>query len=712
MKRLYYIVILLAGMTIGHIAKADEGMWMINLINEALEKNMQERGLELSANEIYNADAPGTSVSDAVVSMEFGCTGSIISDQGLLITNHHCAYGDIHALSTPEHNYLEEGFWAMNADEEINIKDKSVYFLKKVIDVTDEAKELMESYEAEGKFLGGRKLSYLMETRYGEQTGLEAWFASMWGGSKYYIALYEVYSDVRIVAAPPVSAAAFGGDVDNWEWPQHKCDFAMYRVYTAPDGSPAAYSPDNIPMKPAAKLKISLDGYQAGDFTMVIGYPGRTNRYSSSFEVAFDTDTKLPINNSIRGKQMEIIKKWMDADPEIRLKYADYFFSLSNVQELYSGQVACCKRFGVVEKKQAVEQELAAWIATSPERTKQWGDLLESLERNYEAIAPAERNASYYRETLIRGSRLSNIIRRAFNARNPDGTGKRMMKEYEAMDLRVEHDLMEYAIGTFIENIDPKYFTPWMKELMAKFTEDGACNTKALVDSLWSTSLFSTPEGIERMHRKEVSHEEITADPLGRFIMEVNITSFNNDKKAAENGVSTISLDKEFTHALYQMRLDKGEPQYPDANSTMRITYGTVGQLEPCDGMICDWKTTPAGILEKYNPSDYDFHLNDRQYLLYRSADWGRWGFGPDNSLVYVNFLTDNDITGGNSGSPVMNSKGELIGLAFDGNKESLTSDVWCEAGYNKCVCVDIRFILWTLDRYAGMTRIIEEIGL
>lgn len=712
MKKIYCIVVSLLALTAGQIARADEGMWMINLINEALEKKMQERGLELSAGEIYNADAPGTSVSDAVVSMAFGCTGSIISDQGLLITNHHCAYGDVHALSTPEHNYLEEGFWAFSADEEVNIKDKTVYFLKKVIDVTEEAEELMESYEAEGKFLGGRKMSYLMETKYGEQTGLEAWFASMWGGSKYYIALYEVYSDVRLVAAPPVSAAAFGGDIDNWEWPQHKCDFAMYRVYTAPDGSPAAYSPDNIPMKPAAKLKISLDGYKAGDYTMVIGYPGRTNRYSSSFEVAFDTGMKFPINNSIRGKQMEIIKSWMDADPEIRLKYADYFFSLSNVQELYSGQVACCERFGVVEKKQAVEKELTAWIEASPERTQQWGDLLESLQRNYEAIAPAEQNASYYRETLIRGTRLSTIIRRAFNSRNPHGTGKRMMKDYEEMDLRVERDLMEYAIGTFIENIDPKYFTPWMKELMAEFTEDGACDTKALVDSLWSTSLFSTPEGIGRMHRKEVSHEEITADPLGRFIMDVNIISFNNDKKAAENGVSTVSLDKEFTHALYQMRLDKGEPQYPDANSTMRITYGTVGPLEPCDGMICDWKTTPAGILEKYDPADYDFHLNDRQYLLYRSADWGRWGFGPDNSLMYVNFLTDNDITGGNSGSPVMNSKGELIGLAFDGNKESLTSDVWCEADYNKCVCVDIRFILWTLDRYAGMTRIIEEIGL
>ena len=712
MKYRVYISFIIGVVLSAGVARADEGMWMIHAIDAALEKKMQERGLELSAREIYDSDAPGSSIADAVVSLEFGCTGSIISDRGLLITNHHCAYSDVHRLSTPEHNYLEEGFWAMRSDEEKNIPDKKVYFLKKVVDVTDEVMELEAQLKAEGRPFGMRRLSHLMEKRYKESTGLEAWLSSMWKGSRYYMALYQVYADVRLVAAPPVSSAAFGGDIDNWEWPQHKCDFAMYRVYTAPDGSAAAYSPDNIPMKPAAKLKISLDGYQAGDFTMVIGYPGRTNRYSSSFEVAFDTDMKLPINNSIRGKQMEIIKKWMDADPEIRLKYADYFFSLSNVQELYSGQVACCKRFGVVEKKQAVEKELAAWIAASPERTRQWGDLLESLERNYEAISPAEKNASYYRETLIRGTRLSTIIRRAFNSRNPHGTGKRMLKDYEKMDLRVERDLMEYAIETFIENIDPKYFTPWMKELMAKFTEDGICNTKALVDSLWSTSLFSTPEGIDRLHRKEVSHEEITADPLGRFIMDVNITSFNKDKTAAENGISTVSLDREFTHALYQMRLDKGEPQYPDANSTMRITYGTVGQLEPCDGMICDWKTTPAGILEKYNPADYDFHLNDRQYLLYRSADWGRWGSGPDNSLMYVNFLTDNDITGGNSGSPVMNSKGELIGLAFDGNKESLTSDVWCEADYNKCVCVDIRFILWTLDRYAGMTRIIEEIGL
>lgn len=708
-KKFLILVCVFAG---GISAKADEGMWMINAIDAALEKKMQERGLELSAGEIYNADAPGACVSDAVISMAFGCTGSIISDEGLLITNHHCAYSDIHALSTPEHNYLEEGFWAFRADEEVNIKDKTVYFLKRVLDVTEEVEALKVEQGIGNKPMGNRKLSYVMENKYRKETGLEPWLAIMWGGSKYYMALYEVYSDVRLVAAPPVSSAAFGGDIDNWEWPQHKCDFAMYRVYTAPDGSPATYSKDNVPMKPKAKLTISLDGYKEGDYTMVIGYPGSTNRYSSSFEVDFNESVKLPISNGIRGEQMSIIKRWMDADPQIRLKYADYFFSLSNVQELYSGEVECCKRFDVVSRKQELEKELQEWIMASPERVEKWGDLLAHLERNYKAIAPAEENAAYFRETLIRGTRLSTIMRRASNPRNQQGTGPKMLEAYEELDLRVERELMEYALATYIDNIDQKYFTPWQNEVLAKFVSDGGYDTKALSDSLWSVSLFTTEDGIRRLGERDVEFTDIVEDPLAKFILDIKVTAFNGDKQKAEGEISTVVLDREFTHALYQMRLDKGQPQYPDANSTMRITYGTVGHLEPRDGVICDWKTTPAGILEKYSPTDYDFHLNDRQYLLYRSAEWGRWGFGPDNSLMYVNFLTDNDITGGNSGSPVMNSKGELIGLAFDGNKESLTSDVYCTPGYNKCVCVDIRFILWTIDRYAGLTRIIEEIGL
>ena len=693
-------------------AMADEGMWMIHAIDAALEKQMQERGLELSAGEIYNADAPGAAVSDAVVSMEFGCTGSIISDQGLLITNHHCAYSDIHGLSTPEHNYLEEGFWAFRSDEEVNIKDKSVYFLKKVLDVTDEVEELKAELSVQGVPAGLRKLSHLMETRYKKETGLEAWLASMWKGSRYYMALYEVYRDVRLVAAPPVSSAAFGGDIDNWEWPQHKCDFAMYRIYTAPDGSPAGYSPENIPLKPTRKLTISLDGYQEGDYTMIIGYPGRTNRYSSSYEVDFNETLKHPISNRIRGEQMAIIKAWMDKDPVIRLKYSDYYFSLSNVQELYSGEVECFDRFDVVEKKAILETEMQEWILASPERAARWGKLMQNLRETVEAVSEPERNAVYFRETMIRGTRLGLIMRRAHNARNPQGAGTRMERDYKELDLKVERELMTYALKEYINNIDPKYFSEWQKGLIAEYSDENGCNVEALAAYLWDNSVFTSEKGIARLMDREVSHEEIVNDPLCRFTMEVKITAFNDSKTVAENGLSLIDLESEYTRALYQMRLDKGIQQYPDANSTMRITYGTVGGFKPRDCIVCDWKTTPEGILEKHDPADYDFRLNDRQFLLYRAGDWGKWGFGPDKSQMHVDFLTDNDITGGNSGSPVLNSRGELIGLAFDGNKESLASDAMYVPGYNKCVCVDIRFILWTLDRYAGMTRIIEEIGL
>ena len=693
-------------------AKADEGMWMINAIDAALEKKMAERGLQLSAREIYNADAPGSSLSDAVVSMEFGCTGSIISDQGLLITNHHCAYSDVHALSTPEHNYLEEGFWAFRSEEEVNITGKSVYFLKRVLDVTDEVLELQADLIAEGKPSGSRRLSHLMEQKYSRETGLEAMLSSMWRGSKYYLALYEVYRDVRLVAAPPVSSAAFGGDIDNWEWPQHKCDFAMYRVYTAPDGSPAEYSEENVPLKPVRKLSVSLEGYKEGDYTMVIGYPGSTNRYSSSFETDFTETLKHPVNNAIRGRQMDIIKGWMDRDPEIRLKYSDYFFSLSNMQECFSGEQECFARFDVVEQKEDVEKELQEWIMASPERAQKWGGLLDALKTGYNAIRDIETNQSYYRETMIRGCQLAVIMRRAHNPRNQAGTGEKMLENYAGIDLRVERDLLEYAVEVFVNNLDRSYMTPWHLELIESFSSDGVCDTKALADALWESSVFTSEEGIARLGRKEVPSEEIVSDSLCRFVMDIKATDFTQAKAEAEGTPNLTALHKEYTNALYQMRLEKGIVQYPDANSTMRITYGRVGGLEPRDGVVCDWKTTPAGILEKFNPADYDFWLNDRQYLLYNAGQWGRWGFGPEGKSMYVNFLTDNDITGGNSGSPVLNSRGELIGLAFDGNKESLASDALWTEGYNKCVCVDIRFILWTLDRYAGMTRIIDELGL
>lgn len=309
---------------------------------------------------------------------------------------------------------------------------------------------------------------------------------------------------------------------------------------------------------------------------------------------------------------------------------------------------------------------------------------------------------------MIRGSRLNQIMMRAHNQRNKDATGEKMLAKYAELDLRVEKDLTLYAIREYVANMDAEFMGPWQKEMIAEF--DG--NAQALAEYLWDNSIFTSEEGIARLGKREVPYEDIAADPLCRFTQEVRAADLNRIKTETEGTPDILALKKEYTHALYDLKAEMGEPQYPDANSTMRITYGAVGGFEPYDGVLCDWKTTPAGILEKYSPSDYDFTLNDRQYLLYRKGDWGRWGFGPDGKMMYVNFLTDNDITGGNSGSPVLNSRGELIGLAFDGNKESLASDVWYTPGYNMCVCVDIRFILWTLDRYAGMTRIIDEIGL
>ena len=753
MKTARYIGICLLAAVLGSWkASADEGMWLIHTINAALEKKMQERGLELSAGEIYNADAPGASVADAIVSMEFGCTGSMISENGLLITNHHCAYGDVHALSTPEHNYLEEGFWAMRSDEEINIKDKSVWFLKKVIDVTEEVEELKRQHEAEGKVLGSRKLSYVMERKYAKDTDLEPWFASMWSGSKYYIALYKVYKDVRLVAAPPVSSAAFGGDIDNWEWPQHKCDFAMYRVYTAPDGSPAVYSKENVPYRPERILPISLEGYKEGDYTMILGYPGRTNRYSTSFETRFNETLKLPISNGLRGKQMDIINGWMNQDPDIRLKYSDYFFSLSNVQELYSGEVLCYGRFNVADRKAELEKELQEWIDASPERKSRWGDLLPRLEKAYTDVRDAERNIGYYRETLIRGTRLTRIIGKTrqyrdqvlkinkikptkkaemvngaltptkgpseaevkcfntflFKGKDIPSVTEGLLKEYQNIDLRVEKDLFRFCVESFLENVDSDMIGAFHKELLDRYGRD----YDAIAGYLWDNSFLTDMTRLNTFLDTEHTVSEYLADPFFRFFDDVEILTFNNRIQEAEGENDRTELDREFVHALYQMREDKGIPQYPDANSTMRITYGTVRPVEPYDGVFCDWKSTAKGMIEKYDPASYEFNLSDRQYLLYKQGDWGRWGCGPDGKTMYVNFLTDNDITGGNSGSPVLNSKGELIGLAFDGNKESLANDMMCVDGYNMCVCVDIRYILWTLDRYAGMTRIIEELGL
>ena len=647
-------------------ARADEGMWMVNAISRSLVEQMQNKGLKLDGGAIYDADR--VSLKDAIVSLDFACTGSMVSPEGLLITNHHCAYSDVAALSTPQKNYLEDGFFAGSAAGEIPIPGKSVQYLKKILDVTDEVNALIEQEKAAGKPFGMRRISYLMEKDYAEKTGLEASLSSMWSGSKYYLALYKVYKDVRLVAAPPVSIAAFGGDVDNWEWPQHKCDFAMYRVYAGPDGEPAAYSTDNVPFKPECWLKVSAKGYQSGDFALVMGYPGRTDRYSSSAKVNYMTTLSLPISNKIRGEQMEIISSWMDRDPEIRLKYADRYFSLSNVQELQQGEVDCCGRFKVVKSKKALERRL---------KGDENGRILSELDSKYEAIRTAESNSIWYRETLIRGTGVALVATRLKNMR----TALDMDKQYENLDLRVEKDLFANALANYYTHVDSACWGPYQKEVYGMFLTGGAPDFNAMVEYLWKDG---------QMTRE---------DRIFRFFTDVTVAEFNKAIDKAQGTESVSDLGKLYTRALYNYREDKGKVQYPDANSTMRLTYGTVGTFRR-DGAKLPWQTLSSEILAKENPSDYDFSLKPEWHDLLQGTS------------IPVDFITDNDITGGNSGSPVMNASGELIGLAFDGNKESLASDVWYTPKYNKCVCVDIRFVLWTLKEYAGAGYLMDELDI
>lgn len=677
---------------IGATAFADEGMWMIQDINEALEKNMRARGLKLAANEIYNDEAPGTAVSDAVVSIGFYCTGSVISDQGLIITNHHCAYSNIAKLSTPEHNYLEDGFWAMTSEEEIPIEGETVFFLKKVFDVTEEVKGIMKEFRANGKPFGIRKISAIMEKRYKEATGMECILSSMWAGEKYYMSVYKTYTDLRLVAAPPQSIGYFGGNQDNWTWPRHNCDFTIYRIYE-----------DGKPVTREKSLKISLAGYHPGSFAMVIGYPGRTNRYTSSAEINYQEKINLPISNAIRGGQMSIIRKWMDADPTVRMKYSEWFFSLSNIQENNDGMAKCFRRFWVKDEKIEQEKEMQKWIDAAPNRKAMWETLIPDLKAIYSETESVERDKVFFRETMFRGTFISRYMLRAGNVSSVERAKETLREGFAATDARVEKELLEYACKEYFENLEFSYFGKFQVKMLDRFGDD----YKAMAEYIWNKSVISSLSRIDGIQ----SVDEVKNDPLRRMLTDTPVTTFNNRKDQLEKRQRVNKLGKEYKKALYWMRLHKDVEQYPDANSTMRITYGTVGGLQPNDAVWYNWYTTPEGTLQKYNPDDHDYILKDRHKYLLEKGRWGRWGTRVDGRrTMIVDFMTDNDITGGNSGSPVLNAKGELIGLAFDGNLESLASDASYTEGYNKCINTDIRYVMWVLDKYAGMKRIVKEV--
>ncbi|MFI3323950.1 MAG: S46 family peptidase [Rikenellaceae bacterium] len=718
-KRYLLLSLLVATST---LAVADQGMWLVNLVQGQLYEDMLASGLELSPWQIYSQEQ--LSIKDAVVAIDHGqCTGSIISAEGLMITNHHCAYGDIHAHSTLENNYLERGFWAATRTDEIPIAGKSVTFLQRVEDVTERIAIIADSLDRLGargpRFMG--KLEGVLTSQIDSEYELS--LHSMWRGQRYYLYYYQTFEDVRLVGAPPVSIGAYGGEQDNWSWPQHKGDFTLYRVYTAPDGSPAKYSEQNIPMKAEKYLEISSGGYSEDDFAMILGYPGSTNRYSPSAELRERLTITNPVVSSVRRSKLNVWKEQMDRDPEVRLKYADKYFNVSNYCDFAKWENLCIEKFGIIEQREALEAELSEWIAQDSIRTAKYGTLLADFERLYEATAELVRNKSYIRETLVTGADITLLAQRLKSLRTHFRKSHRIdCKKHEAIqkfyrsnlisvfeqgDTPTDRELFQVMIETLFECVDMRYIDSELALLFAQFDFDA---TK-FVEYIYSTSVIADRHRFEEFLSGEIEKSDIESDPMFLVANGINIMQLN---KMEENicdslNLSASELKSLYTEAIYTMQQEKGQAVYPDANSTMRITYGNIGGLAPRDGVRYHWQTTTDGVLAKHNAEDYEFCLLDEYKSLLEAGDWGRWAEGDK---LYVNFLTNNDITGGNSGSSVLNSRGELIGLAFDGNRESMGGDLQFNTVSGKCVCVDIRYILWVIEKFGNAGHLIDEMAI
>ena len=715
MKPTKKILIILIISLFAKFASADEGMWLVNKIDSQLFAQMKKRGLLLSPEQIYNPN--GNAIKDAIVAINGGsCSGSIISANGLMITNHHCAYGDIHALSTAEKNYMEEGFWAFTLDREIPIKDKSVTFLRKVLDVTKDAMQIIDSLDKAGP--RGLRFMDRIENALARQYGIdtkneEVSLASMWRGTKYYLYFLETYEDVRLVGAPPVYIGAYGGEQDNWGWPQHKGDFAIYRVYMSKGGKPAKYSPDNIPYATDNFLKVSSKGVKSGDFTMILGYPGRTNRYVPSAEVQHKFEVLNPVISTVRRLKLETLKSKMDADPLIRLKYQDQYFGISNYCDYAKWENICIRRYHVVGIREKEETELK-------EKT-----LLEDIQNYYSSTKEISQNREIVRECMVRGSdwhlyatRLNSMIaglkRKGINSIDitiPE-VANFVKLNFRAIflegDPAVEKEVFITMFNYLINNVEEKYFTQEFKECLQKYDRD----IRRYADDLYKNSFLSDPVRFMTFFTQTRTIEEALSDPMIALTTFSNIQWFNQQENAIneKTGLSISDLKSQYVKVLYSMRLSKGQALYPDANSTMRITYGTVGPLKPADGIFYDWYSTSTGILEKYNPNDYEFNMSRSYVQLLTSNEWGRWS--NHSGQMPINFLSNNDITGGNSGSAVLNAKGELVGLAFDGNRDSMSGDLYFDAEKCKSVSVDIRYVLWVIEKYAKADYLLKEMTI
>jgi hypothetical protein len=700
----------------------DEGMWLPMFVDRLNYVDMEKMGLKLTAEEIYSIN--NSSLKDAIVGLSNGpapggyfCTGEIVSDQGLMFTNHHCGYDIIQQHSSLEHDYLNDGFWAKSFSEELVNEDLSASFLISMDNVTDSIipflSDTMSESDRRSKV---KEIRDRLQKALSEDGKYNVVVSSFFEGNEYYRFVYQVYEDVRLVGAPPSAIGKFGGDTDNWMWPRHTGDFSIFRVYSAPDGSPAKYSADNIPMKPKHHLPVSLKGVKKDDFAMIWGYPGTTNRYITSAGLKYNLENYNPAMIDLLGKRLEIMKEDMDADRNVDIKYASTYASLANYWKYLIGQTKGVKRQRVMDKKIAIEKDFINWIEADQTRKEKFGNIFTDLDNGYKNLSGYIGPLMYMSLGLL-GPDIINYSQEfsqleqqlADMKENPEAPKEtiNLLKEgikdhFKDYNAPTDQKILAGMFAMYDKGIPADQQPDFFKEIKAGCKGD----FNAYAAEVFEKSIFSCPDKVNAFLDKP-SAKKLSKDPayiLGGKVMEGLMAASGNYRKA-QTGIN--KSNRLFIAGLREMHPTK--VYYPDANSTMRLTYGSVQEYVPADAVEYDYVTYLSGIMEKEDPTNDEFIVPEKLKELYKNKDFGR--YGKDGDLV-VGFLTTNDITGGNSGSPVINGNGELIGLAFDGNWEAMSGDLAYETTVQRTICVDIRYVLFVIDKYAGATNLINELTI
>ncbi len=694
-----------------------EGMWLPLKVEALNQETMKKLGLEMDIDEVYNEEGP--SVEDAIVKLNGGsCTSEMISDQGLMLTNHHCAYDAIATLSSVDADYLTRGFWAATHADELPIEGGTAAFMIRSEDVTERV------MAAGGNPMAMQQVLAQIESEASEDGKYDVEVKEMFHGAEYYLFVYKVYTDVRLVGAPPSSIGKYGGDTDNWMWPRHTGDFSLLRVYAGPDNEPADYSPANKPYKPVHHLPISLKGVKANDYTMVLGYPGSTSRYLTAAAVQLALDQTNQDRIHLLGQKLDVMKKAMDADDATRIALASDYASLSNYHKYLIGQTLMLNRYEIADVKRKGEAEFQKWADANPDRKSKYGKVISDMTKLIEGYVSTDQWMSYLNLGAfgadaaaygIQYYRLSTAMAETDDlsklAPMTEAYKAELDEHFEDFYYDIDREIFYKNLLSFFNNLPSEMLPAVIKEIPEhKKAKKGKTLEEKLrlwTDYAYSTSIL-TDKARASAFLEAPTQKVIDADLLVQYAS--GVISYFRAEIGPNYGAYEAQIDglsRIYIEGLREMNPDKSF--YPDANSTMRLTYGKVLPYEPRDGVMYSYQTTIEGVFEKEDPSSDEFTVPAELKQLWEKKDYGRYA---ENGDLPVCFLSTNDITGGNSGSPVLNARGELIGCAFDGNWESMASDIYVFPHLNRTISVDIRYVLFIIEKFAGAKHIIDELTI